>query len=109
MYRRGSVVVAADPFGNAPRRPYLVVSDETHPFAGEPYIAIGISTNEYGESIPLANAFVEGTLHPESFVAPWAVVSLREAHVDRAVALVTESVTETAVCRMAGFSGFRDP
>ncbi|WP_235007126.1 hypothetical protein [Haloarcula mannanilytica] len=62
MHRRGTVVVASDPFGNTPRRPYLVISDETHPFAGEQYIALGISTKEYDESISLADSFVEGRL-----------------------------------------------
>ena len=108
MYRRSTVVVASDPFGNTPRRPYLVVSDESHPFPGEQYIAVGISTREYDESVPLADTFVEGSLDRESFVAPWAVVSLREANLERAVARVTDSVTETTVRRMAGFAGYRD-
>ncbi|MGM0447976.1 MAG: hypothetical protein ACQERM_06965 [Methanobacteriota archaeon] len=106
MYRRGTVVVAVDPFGNAPRRPYLIVSDSSHPFAGEQYIGAGISTKEYDASVPLAGAFIEGGLDRESFVAPWAVVSLREATVDRAVARVEDEVTETTVRRMAGFVGY---
>lgn len=105
MYRRGTVVVASDPFGAAPRRPYLIVSDGSHPFAGEQYIGVGISTTEYDASVPLDDAFVEGTLDRESFVAPWAVVSLREATVDRAVARVEDGVTETTVRRTARFIG----
>ena len=108
MYRRGTIVVASDPFGETPRRPYLIVSDETHPFVGEQYIAIGISTKRYDESIPIADEIVEGALDRESFVAPWAVVSLRETNVERAVARVSKSVTETAVRRMAGFTGSCD-
>ncbi|ELZ31905.1 hypothetical protein [Halorubrum distributum] len=116
MYRRGTVVVASDPFGNAPRRPYLIVSDGSHPFAGAQYIGAGISTKEYDASVPLAGAFVEGGLDRESFVeggldresfvAPWAVVSLREATVDRAVARVEDDVTETTVRRLVQFVGY---
>lgn len=102
---RGSVVVASDPFGNAPRRPYLLVSDETHPFAGEQYIAIGISTTEYDESIPLAGTFIEGRLNRKSFVVPWAVVSVRNATIDRPVARVSPAVTDEAASRMASFAG----
>ncbi|WEL18446.1 PemK/MazF family toxin [Halorhabdus sp. SVX81] len=83
------------------------MSDETHPFAGEQYIAIGISTKQYDESIPIADEIVEGALDRESFVAPWAVVSLRETNVERAVARVGAAVTETAVRQMAGFAGYR--
>ena len=90
MYDRGSVVVASDPFGNTPRRPYLVLSNKTHPFAGEQYIAIGITTKEYDESIPLAGTFLEGGLNHESFLSPWAVVSLLDSHTERTVARVTE-------------------
>jgi len=104
-YVRGSVVVAADPFGNTPRRPYLILSDETHPFPGRQYIAVGITTKEYSESIPLADAFVDGELTRESFVSPWAVVSLRDSQIERAVAKVSEPITDKATHQMAEFAG----
>lgn len=107
-YARGAVVVASDPFGNTPRRPYLVMSDETHPFAGEQYIAVGVSTKTYEASISLAGAFVDGELTRESFVAPWAVVTLRDADIERAVARVTDSLTERTAERMASFAGYRE-
>ncbi|WP_255193372.1 hypothetical protein [Natronobeatus ordinarius] len=97
MHERGVVVVAADPFGHTPRRPYLVVSSEDHPFAGDQYIALGITTQSYAESISLAGAFEIGALERDSFVSPWAVVSLRDADVDRAIARVTDELTATAV------------
>lgn len=107
MYRRGTIVVASDPFGETPRRPYLIVSDGTHPFAGEQYIAVGISTKKYDESIPIADEIEEGGLDRESFVAPWAVVSLRETNVERAVARVGAAITDRAVRKMASFAGYR--
>lgn len=42
-YAQGSIVVADDPFGNTPKRPYLIVSNTDHPFHGEEYIAAGIT------------------------------------------------------------------
>lgn len=71
-------------------------------------MALGISTKEYDESISLADSFVEGRLDRESFIAPWAVVSLRNSNIEQAVARVTESVTETAVRRIAAFAGYQD-
>lgn len=103
MYDRGVVVVAADPFGNTPRRPYLLVSNETHPFDGNQYIALGITTKEYPESLPLADSFETGTLNRESFVSPWAVVSLRDIDIDRAVARVSTELTDTAVDTMVRY------
>ena len=86
MHDRGVIVVADDPFGETPRRPYLIVSGNDHPFAGEQYIALGITTKEYSASLSLADAFETGTLTRPSSVSPWAVVSLLATDIDRAVA-----------------------
>ena len=106
MFHRESIVVASDPYGHTPRRPYVILSDETHPFAGEQYIAAGITTKEYPPSISLAGRFVEGGLSEQSFVSPWAVVSLREADIERAVAIIDQTVTKTAAEQMARFVGY---
>lgn len=103
MHGRGTVVVAADPFGNTPRRPYLVVSDSDHPFAGTQYVALGITTKDYPDSLPLADAFERGGLNRESFVSPWAVVSLRD--VDRAVAHASADLVDSAVRRLREYIG----
>ena len=106
-YGRGYVVIAADPFGDTPRRPYLIVSDGTHPFAGQQYIALGISTKQYADSLPLTDAFVEGKLTRESFVSPWAVVSLRSNQIERAVAQLSTKLTNEATRQMAAYAGYR--
>lgn len=52
---RGDVVRSHDPFklGTDRQRPWLIVSNETHPFDGEQYLAVAISTKQYEQSIPL--------------------------------------------------------
>ncbi len=47
-YDPGDVVFGDDPFNDreAPR-PWLVVSDETHPFYGEQYIAVTLTTKSW--------------------------------------------------------------
>lgn len=107
MYEHGTVVVASDPFGNTPKRPYIVCSDETHPFAGEQYVALGITTKAYEDSIPLSGTFVAGSLTRESFLSPWAIVSILERHIDRAVARIAEGTVTEALQRTAGYVGLR--
>lgn len=97
------MVVAADPFGQTPRRPYLILSDDDHPFAGEQSIALGISTKEYDESLPIGDSFERGELSKTSYVSPWAVVSLSASDVDRAVARLTESFTERCSERLVEY------
>lgn len=107
MFRRGSVVAASDPYGHTPRRPYLVLSDDTHPFAGSQYIAAGITTKEYPPSIPLEGRFVQGGLTETSFISPWAGVSLRDGDIERAVAVVEEKGADTTAERLSQFAGYR--
>lgn len=97
------MVVAADPFGQTPRRPYLLLSDDDHPFAGEQYIALGISTKEYDESLRIGRPFERGDLSRTSFVSPWAVVSLSANDVVRAVARLTESFTDRCSERLVDY------
>ena len=103
MYERGVIVVAADRSGHTPRRPYLIISGPNHPFAGEQYIALGITTKEYPASLALANAFEIGALDRESFVSPWAVVSLMDGDIERVVARVTEEFTDTAAAHQTQY------
>lgn len=103
MYDRGTIVVASDPFGNTPRRPYVIISGDGHPFDRQQYIALGITTKEYPESRSLANAFEAGTLNRESFVSPWAVVSLMDVDIDRAVARLTTEFVDIAVEAMTQY------
>lgn len=102
-YEQGDVLVAADPFGNAPRRPYLVISNESRPFQGEEYLVAGITTTDREEAIPLSGAYEQGTLNRESYVAPWAVLTIRHEHVTKRVAVVSEGVVEETVEAITGY------
>ena len=77
---QGDVVRSSDPFklGEESQRPWLIVNNDSHPFCGEQYVAVAISTKAYADSIPLQNdVWVTGGVPRESFVSPWAVHSPR--------------------------------
>lgn len=96
-YGQGDVVVAEDPFGYTPRRPYLVVSNESRPYQGEEYLVAGITTTSRKEAIPLAGEFDAGGLDRDSYVSPWTVLTIRHDHVSKRVAVVTaRAIAETA-------------
>jgi len=109
IFQRGSIVITSNPYGHTPRRLYLILSDEMHPFAGEQYVATGVTTKEYPPSISLEGRLAEGGLSERSFVSPWAVVSLREADLERAVAIVDQTVTRIAAEQLARFVGYDSP
>lgn len=77
---RGDVVRSSDPFksGEDRQRPWLIVNNDSHPFGDEQYVAVAISTKEYGDSISLrSDVWETGGVPRESFVSPWAVHSPR--------------------------------
>lgn len=77
---QGDVVRSVDPFklGEDRQRPWLIVSNDSHPFGGEQFIAVAISTEEYESSIALKqDVWTVGGVPEASFVSPWAVHSPR--------------------------------
>lgn len=75
---RGDIVRSVDPFklGTARQRPWLVVSNDTHPFGDEQHIAVAVSTKKYDDSVPLReDVWKVGGVPRKSFVSPWAVHS----------------------------------
>lgn len=91
-FGQGDVVVAGDPFGRSPRRPYLVVSNERRPFRGEDYLVAGITTTEREDAVPLADGLGVGDLDRESYVSPWTVLTIRHTNVTKRIAVVTREV-----------------
>lgn len=102
---RGAVVVAGDPFGRTPRRPNLIVSDDRHPFAGRQYLAIGITTSDYDETLPIAGRLTDGglTREAESQAAPWAVVSLKNSNIPKRIAQAEPSFTDSVAHAAVGY------
>lgn len=77
--RRGDIVLAADAFKEDSERPWLVVNNRSHPFDGEQYVVMGLTTRTwYDERVPLDESdFVRGSAPRESSVVPHAVTSLQ--------------------------------
>lgn len=77
---RGDVVRSSDPFelGTDRQPPWLVVSNDSHPSAGEQHVAVAVSTKEYDDSLPLHDdGWTTGGVPQQSAVSPWAVHSPR--------------------------------
>jgi mRNA-degrading endonuclease toxin of MazEF toxin-antitoxin module len=97
---RGDVVRSADPFklGDDRQRPWLIVSNDTHPFDSEQYIAVAISTKEYSDSIALSDELWEvGGVPRQSFVSPWAVHSPRREDFVAWQGRITDSFVDRVV------------
>lgn len=82
-------------------RPWLVASDDAHPFHGEEYLVLGITTTERNDAIELrADDWIVGGLPEQSYVSPWFVTTIKHASINRGVgeldpSLLDKIVTET--------------
>ena len=99
-YAQGAVVVATDPFGANPKRPYLIISNDGVPFYGEEYIAVVITTTARTDAVELTtDRFERGRLPRTSYVSPWSVLTLKDSMITTQPAQVTDETVDT-VCQV---------
>jgi mRNA interferase MazF len=104
VYDRGTVVIAADPFKTGGRRPFVLISNQTHPFQGTEYIAATLTTTERDEAITLSDAdWAIGNSPRDSYVSPWGVMTLKDATIDRRVGRLRASVLEQIAEELYGY------
>ena len=100
------MVKGPDLFADHDYRPYVCLSDETHPFSDEEALYASVTTTPREIAIPLPDeAFESGGLPHESYANPWTVVSIR--HVDMEYEeghLINERIERVATAA-AGYLG----
>lgn len=99
MAARGEAWWGPAPFKSTTNyRPWLVISDDSHPFASEECIALAMSTQRHDGSIAVAqDDWIDGGSDVDSFISPWYVNTIKLRAFDNrqgtlAPALVTEAV-----------------
>lgn len=95
-YKRGAVVKGPDVFGPHSHRPYVCLSDGTHPFSDEEALYAAVTTTHRPLAIPLREEdFSTGSPTLESYVAD---IVAQEGQ-------LTEELTETIAQEAAGYLG----
>jgi mRNA-degrading endonuclease toxin of MazEF toxin-antitoxin module len=105
-YNRGAVVRGPDVFGGHSYRPWIVVSDETHPFGDEEGLFVAVTTTPRRVAIPLRDSdFRRGGLPRESYANPWSVTTLQHTDIAEAEGYLTAETTERIAGAAAGYLG----
>jgi hypothetical protein len=69
LYDRGAVVKGPDLFADYDYRPYVCLSDDTHPFSDEEALYAAVTTTQRAVAIPLTDDdFTTGGLPRESYL-----------------------------------------
>lgn len=107
-YDRGSVVKGPDLFADHEYRPYVRLSDDSHPFHDEEALYVAATTIQRPVAIALSkDDFDTGGLPRETYVNPWTIVPLRHVDVRREEGRLAESTTVRIARDAAGFLGVR--
>lgn len=85
-FRRGEVVWGSDPFKESertePERPFLVLSNDAHPFAHRQFAGVVLSTTPREEAVELSpDDWYVGGLPRQSYVYPWLPVTRDHADI----------------------------
>lgn len=109
-YDRGDVVFGADPFDNGKNaRPWLIVSDASHPFYGEQYIALTLTSKSwYDDGLELRDEdWIRGGTPEDSKVVTWGLGSLNHDDIDhdRWQGTLEPTVVDSCVERAISYMG----
>lgn len=105
-FDRGDVVYGADPFkGSDYSRPWLVISNATHPFQGEQYVVLALTTKTWHDGLlSIAKTeWIEGGTPERSHIVPWSVETLERSDIDHWQGTIAEPVVDEAVDEFVTF------
>lgn len=93
-YERGDVVWHPTPFRDG-GRPYVVLSDDEHPFYGEEYVVVGVTTTERERAVELgAKRWADGGAPKRSWASPWFVLTVKHANIRERLGRLTTEATD---------------
>ena len=108
-FRRGDVVWHPAPFKRAPKeRPFLILSDASHPFHGDEYTVVGLTRTNRPSAIELSRAaWHVGDPGGNSYASPWYVFTIKHADVLRPKGALVSATTNRIAGAVASIIGVR--
>jgi len=105
-YAQGEVWWGPAPHKSSPAyRPWLVISDTGHPFAGTECIIVGVSTRNHERSIAVPDeAWVRGGSQTDAYVSPWYVTTVKYRDFDNQQGTVSDPVVADVVDELHGYT-----
>lgn len=94
------------PDGSQPDRPWLVISNDEHPFQGTEYVVLGMTTNSRSQGIEVQRSdWADGGTSKTSFISPWFVMTLKHADITYRIGALKESLVNRAVTDLSSRLG----
>ncbi|WP_275882970.1 hypothetical protein [Halorhabdus sp. BNX81] len=98
-YVQGEVWWGPAPHKSDPAyRPWLIVSDSSHPFGSVESIVVGMTTQQHPEGIPVPDdAWIQGGSKTRAYISPWYVTTIKERDLDDQQGLLSQSLVREAI------------
>jgi len=102
---RGAVIEYPSLFDfEAYPQPYLIISSDNHPFHGEEYLGLAITTTRWDAAISIDDDdWVRGELPKASFVKPWQPTLLKHSDVNDAFGVLRPALVDRAVTTLTRY------
>ena len=97
-YAQGEVWWGPAPHKSDPAyRPWLIVSDSSHPFEDVESIVVGMTTQQHPEGIPVPDdAWTQGGSKKRAYISPWYVTTIKERDFDDQQGTLSQSIVGEA-------------
>lgn len=93
---------------SAAYRPWLVIGDDTHPFAHTECLCLALSTQEHPQSIEIPDgAWVCGGSREDAYASPWYVTTMKHRDLDDQQGTLSNDVLESAVDALHRYTSAR--
>lgn len=106
-FQRGDVVWHPAPFKRSPKeRPFLILSDSSHPFYGDEYAVVGLTTKNRPTAVILdTQSWEVGAPRRDSFASPWYIFTIKYIDIIRPKGALTRQATDNVAHRVAKIVG----
>lgn len=104
--KRCDVGYGADPFkGDDYSRPWLVISNEMHPFQGEQYVDLLLTTQTWHDGfVRIPNdGWIDGGTPKSSSIVPWSVETIETDDIEFRQGSLESDLVERAVDILTGY------
>ncbi len=105
-YSQGEVWWGPAPHkSNSAYRPWLIISDDTHPFADEECIAVALTTQQHPAGIAvLKDDWINGGSDTDAFISPWYVINLKHRDIDDLQGVLSQTLVTDAITQLRRYT-----
>lgn len=109
-YEQGEVWWGPAPHESGPSyRPWLIISDTTHPFGHTECIALAMTTQHHSGAVDVPDeAWLEGGSAKEAYISPWYTATIKHRDFDRRQGRLTPARVAKAVVELHEYTPVPD-